>query len=109
MKQTAPKGLSRPSRRIWTELTCSHDFADHELVAFERALKWWDVSDTAFASAEEKSGRERAELMKLALDASNSALRHWRTLKFPTPAGVRRPGRPAGDNWSAHRKQAANA
>lgn len=109
MKQPAPKGLSRASRRIWRELTLTHDFGAHELVAFERALKWWDVSDTAFADAESRTGRERAELMKLSLDASNAALRCWRTLRFPAPIGARRPGRPAGNDWSAHRKQAANA
>jgi hypothetical protein len=102
-----PKALSRKSKAIWAELTELHHFEAHELVTFERALQWWDVSDAAFEGAMQAEGKQRADLLKLSLDASNAALRCWRTLKFPAPAGARRPGRPSGADWSPMRKAAA--
>jgi hypothetical protein len=102
-----PKGLSGWASGVWAELTTAHTFEGHELVVFERALRWWDVSDDAAKQAESAEGGELARLTKLSLDASTAALRHWRALKFPTPEGVRRPGRPADVNWSAKRR--ANA
>jgi hypothetical protein len=101
----APASLSRGSRRIWRQLTALHQFEAHELIAFERALSWWERSDEWLEASKKAEGREQAQLVKQAMDAANAALRHWRTLKFSDPdAGVRRPGRPSGDQWSAKRK-----
>jgi hypothetical protein len=109
MKLQAPKGLSRRARRTWATLTDAHTFEGFELVTFTRALKWWDVSDAFYADAMTATGKDRAALLKLSMDANSSALRCWRTLRFPVPAGVRRPGRPSGANWSTARKVAAGA
>lgn len=100
----APQGLSAWARGVWDELTTAHTFEGHELVVFERALRWWDVSDDACKQAERAEGAELARLTKLSLDASTAGLRHWRALKFPSPEGVRRPGRPADVNWSKKRR-----
>jgi hypothetical protein len=90
-----PSGLSPWAVRTWTELLGLHEFAAHELVVFERALRWWDRSDAAADKGD----------MKLAMDANSSALRCWRTLRFPAPEGTtRRPGRPSGDGWNAQRR-----
>ena len=107
--QAPPKDLSRQARGIWRELTSTHDFEPHELVTFRRALRWWDVADGFESSAMAVDGKERAALLKLSIDASNAALRCWRTLKFPSPDGVRRPGRPSDGQWSAKRKAALSA
>jgi hypothetical protein len=103
---TPPKGLSKWARGVFTTLTAQHEFQDFELVAFERALRWWDVSDKAGVDAAAATGGEAARLSKLSIDASSAAVRHWRLLKF-TGGAVRRPGRPSGDAWSQHRKLAA--
>ena len=100
-----PDGLSRVSRRLWRELTDRHRFEPHELVAFERALGWWDKSDAWLLASEAAEGREQAQLVKQSLDAAQTALRYWRTLKFTDPSvPKRRPGRPAGDDWSPERR-----
>jgi hypothetical protein len=106
---TPPAGLSAWATGVWQELTARHHFEPHELVVFERALRWWDTSDLAATQASSATAAaEVARLTKLSLDAATSALRHWRALKFPAAEGARRPGRPAGDAWSAKRR-AANA
>lgn len=92
-----PEGLSPWACGIWHELLHLHDFERHELVTFERALRWWDRSDRAANDGD----------LKLAIDCSSAALRHWRVLKFPAPAGIRRPGRPSGADWSPARQAAA--
>lgn len=85
-----------------------HDFADHEVVSFWRALEWFDRSDVAAAGAHAAPDpAEAARHWKLATDAAQTGLRFWRTLKFPVPPGVRRPGRPAGADWSPARKAMA--
>ena len=89
----APSGLSPWAVSVWAELTGLHRFEAHERITFERALRWWDRSDAAAEAGD----------MKLSIDASSAALRHWRILKFPTPA-ARPPGRPAGPDWSAKRR-----
>ena len=100
-----PAGLSRASQRVWQELTALHAFEPHELIAFDRALGWWDRSDTWLAASDKVEGRERSQLIEQSLDAGMAALRHWRTLKFLDPTvPKRRPGRPSGDDWSAQRK-----
>ena len=106
MKHGAPEppaGLSPWARTTWRTLTQAHDFADHEIVVFERALRWWMASDAASTAAAEATGSELQRLTRR-VDAATAALRHWRALKFPVPEGVRRPGRPSGDAWSAQRK-----
>lgn len=104
----APRGLSPWARRTWADLTARHSFEAHELIAFERALRWWDAADQLMANTDGDE-KARAARLKQAMDASSTALRHWRALKWPTPEGVRRPGRPAGAEWSPTRKAAANA
>ena len=100
-----PAGLSRASQRVWRELTALHAFEAHELIAFERALGWWDRSDRWLEASEAAEGREQARLVKQSLDAAQTALRYWRVLKFQDPAvPKRRPGRPSGADWSAERK-----
>ena len=69
-------------------------------MAFTRALTWWDLEDVLRLEAESLSGREKERRLKAAGDASTTALRHWRTLKFVDPAKpARRPGRPSGKPW----------
>src|SRR5688500_14610819 len=89
-----PSGLSEWAIRTWTALTARHTCEAHELITFGRALRWWDRSDAAAARAD----------MRLAIDCASAALRHWRVLKFPAPAGVRRPGRQPGAEWNAERR-----
>jgi hypothetical protein len=101
-----PAGLSGWAQGVWRTLLSNHDFAEHELVAFTRALRWWDVADTLLSEAETLVGRERDAKFKAAGDASTSALRCWKTLKF-TDDATRRPGRPSGPRWSAARRAAA--
>jgi hypothetical protein len=103
--QRPPAGLSKWARGVWSTLLADNDFSDSELVAFTRALRWWDLSDKLLAeAATAESGR--AQLTKLSLDAATSALRHWRVLKFTDPAKpTRRPGRPGGEAWSAQRTE----
>lgn len=108
MKQP-PAGMSEWAQGVWIELTKDNDFDGHEIVVFERALRWWDVSDDAAKRATSATGAELARLTKLSLDASTAALRHWRALKFESASGAKRPGRPAGVNWSKERKAAASA
>jgi hypothetical protein len=103
--QRPPAGLSKWARGVWNTLLTDNDFSDSELVAFTRALRWWDLSDKLLAEAA-SAGNGRAQLTKLSLDAATSALRHWRTLKFTDPAKpTRRPGRPGGEAWSATRAE----
>ena len=99
-----PYGLSAWAAGVWGELTALHHFEQFELVAFERALRWFDLSDQWLTDAEAASGAERSRLVKQGMDAATSGLRFWRTLKFADDAAVRRPGRPSGDDWSAKRK-----
>jgi len=103
----SPKTLSAKSRKTWRELLAAHEFADHERIVLERALEWFDRSDAAAAQATSADGAERARLEKLALDAATAGLRFWRSLKWPSPVGVRRPGRPSGAEWSRARREAA--
>jgi hypothetical protein len=105
-----PKGLSTGSRGIWNELTTLHRFEAHELVAFERALRWFDRADAWLKEADAAEGKTAVLLVKMSMDASNCGLRYWRTLKFTDGVAARRPGRPSGDNWSLTRQlQAAKA
>jgi hypothetical protein len=99
-----PAGLSRGARRLWRQLTALHDFEQHELVAFGRALEWWDRSDAWIKASETATGGDRAVLVKQSLDAATMGLRHWRTLKFRDGEAARRPGRPSGDAWSPKRR-----
>ena len=101
---SVPRGLSPTSAGIWRELTTLHRFEAHELVAFERALTWFDLSDQWLLDAAAAEGRERAQLTKQAMDAATSGLRFWRTLKFVDGNQARRPGRPSDGDWSAKRK-----
>jgi hypothetical protein len=101
---SVPHGLSAGSADIWKELTTLHRFEAHELVAFERALKWFDKADGWLQDAETAEGRSAGLLVKRSMDASNCGLRYWRTLKFTDGSAARRPGRPPGDAWSAKRK-----
>ena len=104
-KSPPPQRLSQQSRRIWRQLTALHRFEPHELIAFERALGWWDRSDEWLQASEAAEGREQARLVKQSLDAATAALRHWRVLKFVDPAApARRPGRPSDSDWSRKRK-----
>jgi hypothetical protein len=106
--QEPPKELSEWARGVWREVAQDNEFDAHEIVVFERALRWWDVSDDAAKQAATATGAELTRFTKLSLDASTAALRHWRALKFETGT-AKRPGRPAGVNWSKHRKAAASA
>jgi hypothetical protein len=103
--QRPPAGLSKWARGVWTTLLRDNDFSDSEIVAFTRALRWWDLSDSLLAEANAAQGGARAQMTKLSLDAATSALRHWKVLKFTDPANPsRRPGRPGGVDWSSGRK-----
>lgn len=105
-----PKGLSGRSQGIWHDLTTIHQFEQFELVAFERALKWFDKADGWLREADAAEGKTAVLLVKMSMDASNCGLRYWRTLKFSDGTAARRPGRPSGDNWSPKRQlQAAKA
>jgi hypothetical protein len=100
-----PRGLSAWARATWRQLTSIHVVEEHEAIALRRALRWWDLSDAWLRESEAVAGREQARLVKQSMDAANTALRHWRLLKFEAPAAVpARPGRPSGFNWSAARK-----
>ena len=109
--KSSPKtraGHSAWARKVRRTLLACHEFGEHELVAFERALQWWDRSDAWLVDSEACTGRERAALVKESLDAAQIALRYWKVLKFPPPEGTtRRPGRPSGDMWSARRRDGA--
>jgi hypothetical protein len=77
-------------------------------VSFRRALEWFDRSDALILAADRTTdARERAALTKQAMDASNCGLRYWRVLRFVDPVLKRRPGRPSGDGWTAHRHEQA--
>ena len=103
--QKAPHGLPEASRAIWAELTTEHTFEPYELVTFTRALRWFDRADALCLAADAAStAREGAALLKQAMDASTTALRFWRQLKFTDGTPARRPGRPSGDEWSAKRR-----
>ena len=105
-----PKGLTAGSRGIWDELTSIHQFEQFELVAFERALRWFDRADAWLKEADAAQGKTAVLLVKMSMDASNCGLRYWRTLKFTDGTAARRPGRPSGDNWNLKRQlQAAKA
>jgi hypothetical protein len=103
-----PKGLRPGSIRIWRTLTSAYDCADHELLALERALKWFDKADTWIVEADALTGRAAAAKLKQAMDASTCGLRFWKTLKFRDDL-ARRIGRPSGDAWSPKRKLQAAA
>jgi hypothetical protein len=82
--------LSKWARGVWTELLAENHFAPHELITFTRALRWFDISDRLLRDAK----------IKPAADASTSALRLWRMLKFTDPSvPTRRPGRPPKSHW----------
>ena len=98
-------GLSAWAKGVKADLLGRNDFAPHELVCFERALTWFDLSDRLVLEAEGLIGRERDAKLKAAGDAATTALRHWRTLKFVDPSRPeRRPGRPSDTAWSAQRR-----
>ena len=65
-----PAGLSRASQRVWRELTTLHAFEAHELIAFQRALVWWDKSDAWLEASEDAEGREQAQFVKQSLDGA---------------------------------------
>jgi hypothetical protein len=93
----------------WASLFDRHEFGEHEVVVFTRALTWWDVSDSLLTEAASLTGRERDSKLRAAGDASTAALRHWKTLRFTTRQPARRPGRPADAQWSAVRGVGTNA
>jgi len=100
-----PAGLSRWAQATWRALFTLHDFERYEQLMLHRALEWWDRADAWLVESQTATGPEQARLVKQSMDAANTALRHWRLLKFAPPATVpTRPGRPAGFNWSAARK-----
>ena len=102
-----PPGLSRRSATIWRDLQAEHKFERHEIATLRRSLEWLDRSDALLAAADAAvEPRERAGLLKAAMDASTCGLRFWRALKFVDPVTKRRPGRPPADEWSALRRQA---
>jgi hypothetical protein len=103
---SVPRGLTPASRRLWAVLTTEHHFEVFELTALERSLRWFDKADAWLQQAEEAGveARAAAVLVKQSMDASNCGLRYWRTLKFTDGTPARRPGRPAGPDWSAKRK-----
>jgi hypothetical protein len=107
-RKRAPAGLSRWARGVWARLLEENSWGEHEILAFTFALRWWDASDAWLAESAATTGRDKAALVKQALDAATTALRYWRTLRFTDPATPsRRPGRPSGENWSAARQEAA--
>jgi hypothetical protein len=93
------------ARTVRRDLLTAHEFGLHEILTLDRALTWWDITDGLLEESRVLVGRERDARLKAAGDASASALRCWRTLKFTDPTHpARRPGRPSGPNWSAVRK-----
>jgi hypothetical protein len=100
-----PTGLSPWARATWRALLEVHHFEHYEQLTLHRALAWWDRSDRWLVESETATGRERGQLVKQSMDSANTALRHWRLLKFASPTAVpTRPGRPSGFDWSAARK-----
>ncbi|HXG54016.1 MAG TPA: hypothetical protein VNJ03_01435 [Vicinamibacterales bacterium] len=104
MKAKTPTGLSPWAAGVWVALHERDDFAPHEDVAFERALRWFDVADRLLLEA-----ADDAHGLKASQDAALTGLRFWRTLKFPSAGVARRPGRPAGDAWNKERALQAAA
>src|SRR5688500_6577122 len=94
LRVPVPAGLSPWAGGVWQELLRLHDFEQHELIIFRRALEWWDRADAAALKGD----------MKMAIDCASAALRHWRVLKFPALPGTRRPGRQPGAEWSPERR-----
>ena len=45
MTPPAPAGLGATSVGIWRQLTALPRFEAHELIAFERALRWFHKAD----------------------------------------------------------------
>jgi hypothetical protein len=107
----APSGLSPGARRVWQTLGAQYEFRHPEWLALEESLRWRDRAETWLKHSEQAAGREQAELVKRALDASQMGLRFWRLLKFVNSDEPlhRRPGRPGGREWSAARKAGATA
>lgn len=104
----APEGLSSASAQIWRDVVRDHEFEAHELPLLVSALTWRDKSVVWLAESEKATGREQARLVKQSLDSAQTSLRHWRALKFTDADSVaRRPGRPAGDEWSPKRRRQA--
>jgi hypothetical protein len=109
-RQRPPDGLSAWARGVWVSLLEASDFDPHELISFARALTWWDLSDVLLTEAAALSGRDRLARLKSAGDAATTALRHWRGLRFTSPARpAPRLGRPSGPSWSAVSKAALEA
>ena len=78
----------------------TYDFETHEVLAFTRALEWFDQSDKLRREAEALRGGERDRKLRASADASTVALRHWKLLRFTDPARpARGPGRPPGKPW----------
>src|SRR5262245_46346734 len=103
-----PAGLSEASTALWRAVMGEHRFEPHETATFESYLRWRDRSEQWMAESKRATGRDQARLVKQGIDAAQTSLRHLRALKFTDPdALTRRPGRPAGDNWSAKRKAQA--
>jgi hypothetical protein len=106
--EKAPGGLSEWGQDTWATLCAIHAPAPHEQVTLLRAIRWWVLADELL---DEATRPERAAKLKAAADASTCALRHWRTLKFPTDeteesALPPKIGRPSGPSWSAIGKAA---
>lgn len=103
-----PRDLSAASVQIWKDVIRDHEFEAHELPLLMSALRWRDRSAAWLEESEQAIGREEARLVKQSLDAAQTSLRHWRALKFTDADGkTRRPGRPAGADWSPKRRQQA--
>jgi hypothetical protein len=103
---TGPTGLSPGSAGVWAALTTGYAFAAPELELLERALRWFDRADGLCQAADAATdARERAGLLKQGMDAATTGLRFWRQLRFTDGSLARRPGRPAGPDWSPKRRR----
>jgi hypothetical protein len=106
-KQRPLSAFSPWARGLWIAQHEEIELSLAEATLFERALRFYDLSDQhrALAEAEpNKAGRVFAAHDKAADRAATQALRHWKAVGFKDdPETARRPGRPSGDAWSPRR------
>ncbi len=103
-----PSGLSERSKGIWTRLCRTWDFEAADLEILQRSLENMDLGDTLLEQAVSAGFTSPAGKAALGArrDVQALALKYWAALKLHGGGdGVRRPGRPSDDGWSAKRRR----
>ena len=112
-RKQPPKKLSRRLQNLYREYVGEYDFALHELDLFGEALRAQDLVDRIATIVDVEGVRVDGKphpMLPALRDARQTALRAWRVCGFKAEGEEkRRPGRPAGDQWSAKRKAGAAA